>query len=300
MTSEGALANISCSDDFHRAARCRLPHYLAEYFDGAAFDGVTAARNRRDLLETFLPQRVLRDVSGGETSIRLFAESLSMPLALSPVGLAGMAWPRGEAEAARAAKSAGVPFGLSTTSICPLDEVARIAPPWLQLYMIRDREFVASMLDWALAQECRTLLLTVDLPILGPRRSDMRSGLSQAGWTGQVRRGLQMARVPQWTVKVGLRGRPHTFGNVSRYLEAGTDLAGCIRYIGANMEMALGPETVRWVRDRWPHTLIVKGILEPDDALLARDCGADAVLVSNHGGRQLDGVPSTIAALLVT
>lgn len=297
MMAGGPLNRLVCSDDFHREARRRLPYYLAEYFDGVSFDGETARRNRSDLLAAALPQNVIRDVAGGSTCTSLLGEGLAMPLALSPVGLAGMAWPRGEAVAAHAAGDAGIPFGLSTTSICPLDEVTRVSPPWLQLYLIRDRDFVAMMLAWAQEQGCRTLLLTVDLPVLGPRWGDMRSGLSQPGIRGQFRRSAQMARVPRWTFGVGLHGRPHTFGNVARHLAAGADLASCIRYIGGNMEMALGPETVRWIRDRWPHRLIVKGVLNPQDALIARDCGADAVLVSNHGGRQLDGVRSSISAL---
>lgn len=293
----GAASRLVSAADYHAAARRKLPRFLADYYDGFAFDGVTGKRNRTDLLSTIMPQRVIRDVAGATLDSRILDEDVAAPFALSPVGLAGMASPRGEAAAARAARAEGIPFTLSTTSICPLDEVAKVAPPWLQLYMIRDRSFVAMLLEWALQSGCRTVVLTVDLPILGPRWTDQHSGLSAPGISGQLRRGLQIASRPVWALNTALRGCPHVFGNIVRFLDAQSDLADCIRFIGANTEMALGPETVRWVRDRWPHRLLIKGIMCGEDAKHAIGLGADGVIVSNHGGRQLDGVRSTISAL---
>lgn len=293
----GAASRLVSAADYHVVARRKLPRFLADYYDGFAFDGVTGERNRTDLLAAELPQRVIRDVSGATLDSRILDEDLCAPFALSPVGLAGMAWPRGEVAAARAAKGEGVPFTLSTTSICPMDEVVKVAPPWMQLYMIKDRSFIEMLLDWALHNGCRTVMLTVDLPILGPRWTDQRSGLSAPGVSGRLRRGLQIASRPRWALNTGMRGRPHLFGNVVRFLDAKSDLADCIRFIGANTEMALGPETVGWVRDRWPHRLLIKGIMCSEDAKRAIGLGADGVIVSNHGGRQLDGVRSTISAL---
>ena len=293
----GAASTLVSAADYHAAARRKLPRFLADYYEGFAFDGVTGERNRTDLLAAELPQRVIRNVSGATLNDRVLDEDVAAPFALSPVGLAGIASSRGEAAAARAAKAEGIPFTLSTTSICPLDEIAKIAPPWLQLYMIKDRGFIAMLLDWALHSGCRTVMLTVDLPILGPRWTDQRSGLAAPGIAGRLQRGLQIASRPRWALDAGMRGRPHLFGNVVRFLDTKSNLADCIRFIGANTEMALGPETVRWVRDRWPHRLLIKGIMCSEDAKHAVELGADGVIVSNHGGRQLDGVRSTISAL---
>ena len=163
--------------------------------------------------------------------------------------------------------------------------------------MIKDRGFIEMMLEGALQQGCRTVLLTVDLPVLGPRWQDQRSGLSAPGLGGRLRRGMQIASKPGWSWRVGLGGRPHNFGNVLRFLDANAELADCIRFIAGNTEMALGPETIGWVRKQWPHRLVIKGIMDSGDAMRAVDLGADGIIVSNHGGRQLDGVRSTISAL---
>lgn len=292
------MDRIATARDFREVARRRLPHFLFEYYDGAAFDGVTAAANEADLLKVELRQHVLRDVSDITTDTAVLGEALALPLVLSPVGLAGMAARRGEVQAARAAQSRGITIALSTTSVCRLDEVAAVRPPWFQLYMVRDRGFVATMMEQAAALGCDTLVLTVDLPALGTRWRDRRSGLYARGLAGAVRRGAQTVLRPRWLADVGLGGRPHNLGTIARHL--GRDdlaLADCMTFVNANMEARLDPSTLAWVRERWHGKLIIKGVMEIESARLALDGGADALVVSNHGGRQLDGVASTARAL---
>ena len=290
---------VVSAQEFRAVAKRRIPHFLFEYYDGAAFTGLTAARNLRDLEAIELRQRVLCDVSGISTSTDLLGEAASLPLALSPVGLAGMAARRGEVLAAKAARARHIPMTLSTTSVCPLDEVAAVRPPWFQLYMVRDRAFVAEMLDWAVAQGCTTLFFTVDLPVMGTRWRDHHSGLYQPGVKGLFRRYGQMLARPSWAARVGLRGRPHNLGNIAHHLgNPEASLTDCMVYTNANKEDCLDWSALGWVRQRWPGKLVVKGIMECEDARLAMDGGADAIVVSNHGGRQLDGAASTASALL--
>lgn len=292
------MDRIATARDYRDVARRRLPHFLFEYYDGAAFDGVTAAANEADLLQVELRQHVLRDVSGITTDTVVLGEAMALPLALSPVGLAGMAARRGEVQAAKAVRSRGIPMALSTTSVCRLDEVAAVSPPWFQLYMVRDRGFVSAMMEQAAASGCDKLVLTVDLPALGTRWRDRRSGLYELGIGGAVRRGAQMISRPRWLADVGLCGRPHNLGTIARHL--GRDnraLADCMAFVNANMEAKLDPSTLAWVRERWHGKLIVKGVMEVESAQLALDGGADALVVSNHGGRQLDGVASTARAM---
>ncbi|NWK99141.1 L-lactate dehydrogenase [Sphingobium lactosutens] len=289
--------SIATAADFRAIARSRLPHFLFEYFDGAAFDGRTARRNIEDLGAVELRQWALRDVSAIDTATRFLGQDWSIPLALSPVGLAGMAARRGEVMAARAARAAKVGFTLSSTSICPLDEVSVGGACWFQLYMVRDRRFVEDMVSRARAIGSPALVLTVDVPILGPRWRDAHSGLYHPGLTGQVRRLTQAMVRPRWAVNVGLFGRPHSLGNVVRYLGPGTGMTGCMAWTQANMDASVDWDALSWVRSLWDGPLIVKGILEPDDARRAVEHGADALVVSNHGGRQLDGVASTAQAL---
>lgn len=289
--------SIATAADFRAGARRRLPHFLFEYFDGAAFEGRTAQRNIEDLASVELRQWVLRDVSAIDASVHLLGQTWSIPLALSPVGLAGMAARRGEVMAARAAHAARVGFTLSSTSICPLDEVSAGGACWFQLYMVRDRSFVEDMVARARMLGSPALVLTVDVPILGPRWRDAHSGLYHPGLAGQIRRLAQAMLRPRWAMNVGLRGRPHSLGNVVRFLGPGTGMTGCMAWTQANMDASVDWEALSWVRSLWSGPLIVKGILEPDDARRAVAHGADALVVSNHGGRQLDGVASTARAL---
>ncbi len=266
-------------------------------FRRRAFAGQTAAANLADLAAVRLRQTVLRDVATVDTATRLFGTDLALPLILGPVGLAGMAARRGEVQAARAAAGAGIPFTLSATSICPLDEVGQAAPCWFQLYMVRDRDFAVEMLARAAAQGCGALVLTVDLPVTGIRWRDRRSGLADPGLAGRLRRLAQALGRPRWLADVGLAGRPHALGNIATMLGPAAGMAECIAWTAANMDAGITWRDVEWVRARWDGPLIVKGIMEAGDAQAARSAGADGIVVSNHGGRQLDGVGSTARAL---
>ena len=283
-------------DDYRELARARLPHFLFEYLDGGSYDEVTLTANMRDLRDVTLRQRVLRDVSKIDLTTELFGQKWSLPVGLCPIGLAGMYARRGEVQAARAARAAGVPFTLSSLSVCPVREIAGElqSPFWLQLYIIKDRGFVRDLLAQAGEAKCGALLLTVDLPVSGSRYRDHRSGLS--GGT-RMRRAIQALTRPRWTWDVGLQGRPHSLGNLEPVLGKDTGLEDYFGWIGANFDPSITWDDVDWVRANWDGPLIIKGILEPDEARAAVTNGVDGIVVSNHGGRQLDGASSTARAL---
>lgn len=286
--------------DYRALAKRRLPHFLFEYVDGGSYAEVTARRNVEDLAAIALRQRVLRDVSAIDLSTELLGERLAMPVALAPVGLSGMYARRGEVQAARAAHAAGVQFTLSTVSLCPLREVARGVerPIWFQLYVVKDRGFMREMMALARELGCPTLLFTVDLPLPGSRYRDVHSGLSGApGTIGQLRRLLQGAMRPRWAWDVGIRGRPHNLGNVAPLLGADASMLDFLAWMGKNFDASLTWRDLDWIRAEWPGKFVIKGILDEGDARAAADAGVDGVVVSNHGGRQLDGVPSTARAL---
>ncbi|MEM1102704.1 MAG: L-lactate dehydrogenase [Pseudomonadota bacterium] len=287
-------------EDYRRAARTRTPHFLFEYVEGGANEEVTLRRNIEGLAGVSLRQRVMRDVRDTELSTELFGNKLSMPIILSPVGLAGMYARRGETLAAQAAAAQGVPFCLSTVSVCPIKEVAAASPApfWFQLYMVRDRGFVRSMIDAAREAGCTALTVTVDMPLPGYRYRDIRSGLAGApGLFGQLRRLSQALRRPEWAVNVGLRGKPHTLGNVAPLLGPHAGLGEFFAWVAANFDQSVTWADIEAIRAEWSGPLIIKGLLDPDDALEAARCGADAVAVSNHGGRQLDGALTTVEAV---
>lgn len=287
-------------DDYRDLARARLPHFLFEYLDGGAFDQQTLARNRADFRDFTLRQRVLRDVSQCDTRSQLAGEPVSLPLALAPVGIAGLYARRGEVQAARAAQRAGVPFSLSTVSACSVEEVAAgsEAPFWFQLYMVRDRDFVDWMLDRAWAAGCRTLIFTVDMPVPATRYRDIRSGLAGGRPLGRkLARTRQALMRPRWLWDVGLRGRPHTLGNVAGAVGERAGIDAFWQWLGQNFDPSVTWADLARIRERWPGRLYLKGILEADDARQAVRLGADGLVVSNHGGRQLDGAPSSIRAL---
>ena len=296
------VANVH---DFREAARRRLPHFLFEYIDGGSYSQVTLRRNIEDLERVALRQRVLRDVSKLDLSTELFGQKLAMPVALAPIGLAGMNARRGECQAVRAAEGAGVPFTLSTVSACPLDEVARVAskPFWFQLYMVKDRGFIRDLLAKAREVGCTTLVFTVDMPVAGSRYRDVRSGLSGAPSLARLaRRYWQAALRPGWAWDVGVNGRPHALGNVAPLLanQSGDGSPGIDDFFGwmrENFDPSTTWDDLDFIRSAWSGPLIVKGILDPEDAVLAADHGADGLVVSNHGGRQLDGVLSSTRAL---
>ncbi|WP_298192264.1 FMN-dependent L-lactate dehydrogenase LldD [Novosphingobium sp.] len=291
------IANIA---DFREAARRRLPHFLFEYLDGGSYAEETLRRNISDLAGIALRQRVLADVADIDLSAELFGQKIPMPVALAPIGLAGMNARRGECQAVRAAEKAGVPFTLSTVSVCPLGEVAGAAskPFWFQLYMIRDRGHMRALLAQAREAGCSALMFTVDMPVPGSRYRDVRSGLAgAAGPMGALRRAAQAAMRPGWAWDVGLWGRPHHLGNIAPVLKGRTGLEDFFAWMRANFDPSIHWRDLDFIRSEWSGPLIIKGILDPEDARQAAEVGADGIVVSNHGGRQLDGVLSTARAL---
>ena len=290
----GKAASVS---DYRALARARLPHFLFEYLDGGSYDEVTLARNVADLRAVALRQRVLRDVSSIDLSAELFGQRWAMPVGLGPVGLSGLYARRGEVQAAKAAAAADVPFALSTLSACSIREVAQGSGKafWFQLYIVKDRGFVSAMIDQAREAGCGALLLTVDLAVPGSRYRDYRSGLS--GRFGGAYRRLQTLRRPVWAWDVGVKGRPHTLGNIEPLVGAGAALEDLMGWVANNFDASVTWKDVEWVRQQWKGPLVIKGILDPADAREAAASGADAIIVSNHGGRQLDGVSSTARAL---
>jgi len=287
------------ADDYRRLARRRLPHFLFDYIDGGANDERTMAANQADFDRVCLQQRVLRDVSQVDTASVMVGHKVSMPLALSPLGLAGMMARRGEVQAVKAAGRAGVPFTLSTVGICSQQEVAAAAtaPFWFQLYMMRDRELVAQLMQNARSCGCETLVFTVDLAVTGARHRDLRNGMVGHTFAAGLARVVQVARRPHWLIDVALRGWPHEFGNLRTVLPDSTDLNAYKEFISSQFDTTVTWQDIAWLRTLWPGKIIIKGILSADDARAAADLGADGLIVSNHGGRQLDGSSSTIRKL---
>lgn len=286
--------------DYRALARRVLPPFLFEYIDGGSFQEGTLRDNITALAAIPLRQRVMRDVSAIDLSTELFGQRLAMPIALGPVGLAGMSARRGEVQAARAAERHGVPFTLSTVSVCPIGEVAAAVgrPIWFQLYMIRDRPLMRDLLAQAREARCSLLMFTVDMPVPGTRYRDYRSGLAGSpGLAGSLNRLRQACLHPRWAFDVGVMGRPHHLGNVVPALKGQTGLADFIGWMGANFDPTVTWRDLEWVRSEWDGPLVVKGIMDPVDAIHAADSGAEGVVVSNHGGRQLDGAPATAVAL---
>ncbi|MEM8217051.1 FMN-dependent L-lactate dehydrogenase LldD [Morganella morganii] len=288
---------ISASTDYRAAAESRLPPFLFHYIDGGAYAEHTLKRNTADLADIALRQRVLRDMSSLSLETELFGEKLAMPVALAPVGLTGMYARRGEVQAAKAAANKGVPFTLSTVSVCPIEEVAPEIerPMWFQLYVLRDRGFMKNALERAKAAGVKTLVFTVDMPVPGARYRDAHSGMS--GPNAAMRRVLQAMVHPRWALDVGVLGKPHDLGNISVYRGAPTKLEDYIGWLGANFDPSISWKDLEWIREFWEGPMIIKGILDPEDAKDAVRFGADGIVVSNHGGRQLDGVLSTARAL---
>ena len=288
---------ISSTTDYRAAAQKRLPPFLFHYLDGGAYAEKTLARNVDDLADVALRQRVLKDMSQLDTSIELFGEKFSIPVALAPVGLTGMFARRGEVQAAMAADKKGIPFTMSSVSVCPIEEVApRLGRPmWFQLYVLKDRGFMKNALERAQAAGVSTLVFTVDMPVPGARYRDAHSGMS--GPNAAMRRYLQAVTHPHWAVDVGLMGRPHTLGNISTYKGQNVSLEDYMGYLGANFDPSISWSDLEWIRDFWKGPMLIKGILDPEDAKDAVRFGADGIIVSNHGGRQLDGVLSSARAL---
>jgi L-lactate dehydrogenase (cytochrome) len=281
-------------------AEVRLPRQLFDYIDGGAVDERTLAANRADFGRFNLRQRVLRDVSRITTEAELFGQPAAMPVALAPVGLAGLFRRRGETLAVRAAEAAGVPFCLSTVGLCSLEEVraASTKPFWFQLYMMRDRGYVRELLQRARNVDVDTLVFTVDLAVVGSRHRDRRNGMGgDLSVVGRLRSALNFAAHPRWLVDVALGGRPLVFGNLASYVSNAKNVQDFRAWIDSQFDPSVTWKDIEWLRREWPGTLIIKGILEPEDAIAAMSSGAQGIVVSNHGGRQLDSAPSSISAL---
>ncbi|EOX4457755.1 FMN-dependent L-lactate dehydrogenase LldD [Vibrio diabolicus] len=288
---------ISASTDYRAAAKAKLPPFLFHYIDGGSYDERTLKRNTDDLGDVALRQRVLRDMTDLSLKTEIFGEKLAMPIALAPVGLTGMYARRGEVQAAKAAEKKGIPFTMSTVSVCPIEEVAPAIerPMWFQLYVLKDRGFMKNVLERAKAAGVTTLVFTVDMPVPGARYRDMHSGMS--GPNAAMRRVFQAMRHPSWALDVGLLGKPHDLGNISTYRGEPTKLEDYIGWLGANFDPSISWKDLEWIRDFWDGPMVIKGILDEEDAKDAVRFGADGIVVSNHGGRQLDGVLSSAKAL---
>ena len=288
---------ISSATDFREAARRKLPPFLFHYLDGGAGAEQTLRNNVSDLQAVKLRQRVLRGAEQLDLGVDLFGERYGLPIALAPIGLAGMYARRGEVQAVRAACRANIPFIQSTVSVCPLAEVAAQAshPIWFQLYVLKDRAFMRDVMRRAWELGAKNLVFTVDMPVPGARYRDAHSGMS--GPYGPLRRVLQSMLHPKWALDVGVFGRPHDLGNISAYRGHATGLTDYIGWLGANFDPEIAWKDLQWIRDEWKGRMIIKGILDPDDARDALAFGADGIVVSNHGGRQLDGAMSTAEVL---
>ncbi|QEH47832.1 FMN-dependent L-lactate dehydrogenase LldD [Aggregatibacter actinomycetemcomitans] len=288
---------ISSANDYREAARRKVPPFMFHYADGGSYAEQTLKRNVNDLENIALRQRVLKDMSQLDTQIKLFGEKLSIPVILAPVGALGMYARRGEVQAAKAAASRNIPFTLSTVSICSIEEVAPKIdrPMWFQLYVLKDRGFMRNALERAKAAGCSTLVFTVDMPTPGARYRDMHSGMS--GPYKEIRRIIQGITHPFWAWDVGVKGKPHTLGNVSHYMGKQIGLDDYIGWLTENFDPSISWKDLEWIREFWDGPMIIKGILDPKDAKDAVLFGADGIVVSNHGGRQLDGVLSSARAL---
>ncbi|MBP1142054.1 MULTISPECIES: FMN-dependent L-lactate dehydrogenase LldD [Pseudomonas] len=288
---------ISSASDYRAAAKRKLPRFLFDYIDGGAYAEHTLRANGSNLADISLRQRVLKNVDNVSLETRLFGETLAMPIVLSPVGLSGMYARRGEVQAAKAAANKRIPFCLSTVSVCSIEEVASQSKQaiWFQLYVLKDRGFMKNALERARAAGVTTLVFTVDMPTPGARYRDAHSGMS--GPYAAPRRILQAMTKPDWALNVGLLGRPHDLGNISRYLGKATTLEDYVGWLANNFDPSISWKDLEWIREFWQGPMIIKGILDPQDARDALSFGADGIVVSNHGGRQLDGVLSTAKAL---
>ena len=285
--------------DYRELARRRLPPMFFEYIDGGSYAEVTLRRNVEDFEEIALRQRVMRDMTQLQMSVETLGQTLAMPLGLSPVGMAGMYARRGETQAARAAAAAGLPFCLSTVSVCSVEEVAATGtPPWFQLYMLKDRGYMRELLGRAKAAGCPVLVFTVDLPLPGARYRDVRSGFTGAsGISGALNTGWQGATHLEWAWDVYANGRPHTLGNVQDAVKEGRRVNDFLSWIARNFDRSVTWKDLDFVRQVWDGPIVIKGVLDPDDARDTVRAGAQGLIVSNHGGRQLDGVKSSVAAL---
>ncbi|MGH6717073.1 MAG: alpha-hydroxy acid oxidase, partial [Bradyrhizobium sp.] len=291
------MKHITCIEDLRELHRRRVPKAFFDYADRGSYAEETLRANRDDLQRIKFRQRILVDVSKRDLSTTILGERAALPLILAPVGLLGMQHGDGEIHACRAAQAAGIPFTQSTMSICSIEDIASSVdkPFWFQLYVMKDRGFIKALIERAIAAKCSALVLTVDLQVIGQRHADIKNGMTvPPEWS--LSKLVDFATKPAWVSGV-LRGKRRTFGNLVGHLKGTDDITALSTWIGTQFDTTLNWKDVDWIRSIWPGKLVLKGILDVEDAELAAKAGAQAIVVSNHGGRQLDGAPSSIAVL---
>jgi L-lactate dehydrogenase (cytochrome) len=291
------MKTMTCIEDLRRAACRRVPRMFFDYAESGSYAEETLKANRADLERIRLRQRILVDVSQRSTTTTILGETVSLPLALAPIGLCGMQHGDGEILACRAAQHAGIPFTLSTMSICSIEDVAAAVdrPFWFQLYVMKDRGFIRALIERAKAAKCSALVLTVDLQILGQRHRDIKNGLTvPPQW--KLKNLVDIATKPAWLLSMA-RSTHRTFGNIAGHVSGMQNVNSLAQWTAEQFDPAMNWKDVEWIAAQWDGKLILKGILDVEDALIAAKTGAAAIVVSNHGGRQLDGAPSSIAAL---
>jgi L-lactate dehydrogenase (cytochrome) len=297
LPGPASMQNMTCIEDLRRAARRKVPRAFFGYAEAGSYSGETLRANRADMEHIRLRQRVLVDVSERDTSATMLGEKVALPIALAPIGIGGLQYGNGEILACRAAHAAGVPYTLGTLSICSIEDVAGAVekPFWFQLYVMKDRGFARSLIERAAAAKCSALVLTVDLQVLGQRHADIKNGLSVPP-SLKFKNLLNMATKPGWVYRV-LSGKRWTFGNLAGHVKGEAGVKALAEWIAHQFDDSLNWKDIEWIRSIWPGQLIIKGILDVEDARLATKTGAAAIVVSNHGGRQLDGGASSISML---
>src|ERR1700748_678269 len=292
-----SMKHITCIEDLRQVHMRKVPKAFFDYADRGSYSEQTLRANRDDLQQIMFRQRILVDVSKRDLSTTILDEPASLPLILAPIGLCGMQYGDGEIHACRAAQAAGIPFTLSTMSICSIEDVAANVdkPFWFQLYVMKDRGFIKALIERAIAAKCSALVLTVDLQVIGQRHQDIKNGMTvPPEWS--LSKLVDFATKPSWVSGV-LRGKRRTFGNLAGHLKISDDITSLSTWINSQFDTTLNWKDVDWIRSIWPGKLVLKGILDSEDAEIAAKSGAQAIVVSNHGGRQLDGAPSSIEAL---
>src|ERR1700722_4154528 len=292
-----SMKHITCIEDLRQRHMRKVPKAFFDYCDRGSYAEETLRANREDLQAIKLRQRILVDVSKRDLSTTILGEPAALPLILAPVGLTGMQFGDGEIHACRAAQAAGIPYTLSTMSICSIEDVAANVekPFWFQLYVMKDRGFIKALIERAIAAKCSALVLTVDLQVIGQRHQDIKNGMTvPPEWT--LSKFLDFASKPAWVSGV-LRGKSRTFGNLVGHLKGTDDIVALSAWTASQFDTSLNWKDVEWIRSIWPGKLILKGILDVEDAEQAAKSGAQALVVPNHGGRQLDGAPSSIEVL---
>jgi len=291
------MKHITCIEDLRALHKRRVPKAFFDYADRGSYAEETLRANREDLQQIKLRQRILVDVSKRDMKTTILGEPSALPLILAPVGLLGMQHGDGEIHACRAAQAAGIPFTQSTMSICSIEDIAAAVdkPFWFQLYVMKDRGFIKALIERAIAAKCSALVLTVDLQVIGQRHQDIKNGMTvPPEWS--LSKLVDFATKPAWVAGV-LQGKRRTFGNLAGHLKIDQDITSLSTWINSQFDTTLNWKDVDWIRSIWPGKLILKGILDVEDAEIAAKTGAQALVVSNHGGRQLDGAPSSIEVL---